>query len=224
MKKTVLIAFIAIVAAGTAIAQPRHGMGGRRGSEMWGDGPYRREAERIMNDYADRVPGDLTFAEIDELAGRLSIPAQKRMYVGASSLASFFAPGLGQFINGDALGGSLFMLGSTAIKTGTLVGIYFLLPEEVRFSNLDYWNDSKSEITSTWDSALGAMSVADYVSVFGVAAGGMLVDHILARLSARHAGNLARERIASGEVEFRPRPEIILGPGGTLGFGLRMGY
>jgi hypothetical protein len=50
----------------------------------------------------------------------------------------------------------------------------------------------------------------------------MLLDVIVSGLSAKHAGDLARRRIANRQIEFEPKPEIILlAPGGL---GIRMAY
>ena len=149
---------------------------------------------------------------------------QKAAYVRASAMASFLMPGAGQFMNKDPLGGTLFALADLVIKGGTLTGVYFLLPEEVRFDQLDYWNAPKSQVKSTWESAVNGMSLSDALPIAGVMAGGMLLETVLAGFSAKHAGGLARERIATGEIDFRPRPKIILMAPGLLGIGMSMGY
>ncbi|MFW5688893.1 MAG: hypothetical protein ACOC1U_04900 [Spirochaetota bacterium] len=217
--KRILIAAIAllIVAAGAFAQMGGHGRYGKK------DGPYRAQAEEIMSDYDDRVPSELTFGEIEELAGRLSIPAQKAAFVGFSRVASMIAPGVGQFLNKDYLGGSLFALGDLTIKAGTLVGIYFLLPPEVRFDQLNYYTAPKSQIASTWESAVNGMSLEDTLPIVGVAAGGALLSSILGQFAGAHAAGLARDRIASGEIEFEPRPQMMM-IGGRLGVGVRMGF
>lgn len=224
MKRITLLLMIALVAAGVGVTQTRGLMHGRRAQGPVFEGPYRAEARAIMREYSDRVPAELTFGEVEELAGKLSIPAQKAAFVGSSSLASLLMPGAGQFMNEDAVSGSLFVLGDLAIKAGTSVGIYFLLPEEVRFDQLDYWNAPKSQIKSTWETAVNAMSLSDALPIVGVAAGGMLLETVLAGVSAKHAGRLARRRIAAGEVEFEPRPQIIMMAPGRVGLGMSMGY
>ena len=176
-----------------------------------------------MSDYQDRVPAELTFGEISELAGLLSIPAQKAAWVAKSEFASFMMPGAGQFMNDDAVSGALFTFGSLAISSGTLVGVYFLLPEEVQFGQIDYYNDPKSEIKAAWENAIAGMSLRDALPIAGVLTGGAILDLVLSGFSARHAGELAQERIEAGAITFDARPEIILGPAG-FALNMRMRY
>ena len=222
MRRIVLAALMIAIAAGAAFAQM--GDGPHRGPWGMSEGPYAQEAQAILDGYEDRVPSELTFGEREELAGELSIPAQKAAYVGVSRFASMLMPGAGQFINRDFLSGSLFALGDFTIKAGTLVGIYYLLPPEVRFDQLDYYNAPKSEIESTWETAMNNMSLADALPIVGVATGGALLNHILARFSAGHAAGLARDRIEAGEIEFEPRPRMIMMTGGRFGLGMGFAY
>lgn len=209
------------VTATAAFAQPHGRMG-----EMFGDGPYREEADAILDGYEDRVPAELTFGEIEQLAGQLSIPAQKAAFVARSAASSFFVPGSGQFMNEEPAAGALFLAGSVAIKTGTLLGVYFLLPEALRFDQLDYFNTPGSEIKDTWTAELEEITLAETLPIYGVVLGGALADLVLSGFSARHAGRLAARRIDAGDVTFEPRPEIImLAPGRIgIGFGFDMSY
>jgi hypothetical protein len=216
MKQLLLSIMVALVAVGTAVGQPMH--------HGWHEGPYREEAAQVMEEWADRVPAELTFGEIEELAGRLSIPAQKAGFVARSSIASMILPGSGQFMNGDPLAGSLFLAGDLAITAGTLVAVYYLMPEPLRFDQLDYLQTPKAQVKAIWEDELGEMTLADSLPLAGVLAGGIILDHVLARVSAGHARVLASNRIASGEIEFTPRPELVIMAGGRLGLGMGMSY
>ncbi|MFW5745138.1 MAG: hypothetical protein ACOC2D_17835 [Spirochaetota bacterium] len=220
MRRTALILAMLAIAGGAAFAQ--------KGTvddpfARFGDGPYLNEARAIMDEREDRVPAQLTFGEMEELAGELSIPAQKAAYVRKSRLSSMVMPGTGQFLNDDPVAGALFVTGDLAITTGTLVGVYFLLPEEVRLDRLDYLDSSNAQVKDTWETALGDMTLGRSLSIAGVLTGGMLLDSALGYFSSRHAGKLARMRIEAGDVEFEARPEILFGAG-MFRFGMRMRY
>ncbi len=217
MKRIVLVMTIALLASGAVTAQSMH-------HGTMGSGPYRAQAEEILDGYSGRVPAELTFGEIEELAGELSIPAQKDAYVAKSTIASLIMPGMGQFMNDDAVAGSLFLAGDLLIVTGTLVGIYYLMPEALRFDELDYLDTPKTQIKSTWEAELGNLTLRDTLPIAGVMTGGIILNHVLSRASAKHAAELAHERIASGAVEFEPRPEIIIMTGGRFGFGMSMSH
>ncbi|MFW6292162.1 MAG: hypothetical protein ACOC7V_07500 [Spirochaetota bacterium] len=220
MRRTGMILAMLVIAGGAAFAQ----MGSDEDPFAgFGDGPYLDEARGIMDEWESRVPAQLTFGEIEELAGELSIPAQKAAYVRKSEFSSMVMPGTGQFMNEEPVAGALFVAGDLAITTGTLFGVYYLLPEEVRFDSLDYLSSSKTEIKDTWEAALGEMTLGRSLSIAGVFAGGMLLDSTLGYFSSRHAGKLARARIEAGDVVFEARPEILLGAG-LFGFGMSMSY
>jgi TM2 domain-containing membrane protein YozV len=185
--------------------------------------PFATEVRDILSGYRDRAPADLTFGEIEELAAALSVPAQKSAYVRKSSVASMVVPGLGQFMNGDPLAGSLFLLGDLTVTIGTTVGLYFLLPPELRFDQLDYFNTSYTDIHAAWETAARDATVAQTLPFWGVASGGMILKHIVAHVSARHAARLAVSNIERGEITFEPRAGFLAGFHGRpgIGFGLR---
>lgn len=215
MRKLVITGVLLLAITASAAFAQSHG----RMGDVFGDGPYRDEADAILDAYDDRVPAELTFGEIEQLAGQLSIPAQKAGFVARSAGASFFVPGAGQFMNDEPVAGALFLAGGIAIKTGTLLGVYFLLPEALRFDQLDYFNTPGSQIKETWTNELEDITFAQALPIYGVVFGGALADLILSGFSARHAGRLAARRIDSGEVTFEPRPEIMMVAPGRIGIG-----
>lgn len=180
--------------------------------------PYLEETGLIINEYRDTRIGEMTFGEVEEMMARLSVPYQKSAHVRSSAMKSFLLPGLGQFANDAAGSGTLFLLGGMVIKAGTAVGSYLLLPDAVTFSTLDYLNASNAEIETAWKS----LSLTDLAPAFGVMAGGMLIDHLYRMLSAKHAGRLARDRIASGAITFEPRISFL--PGGAAEIALHASY
>ena len=135
-------------------------------------------------------------------------------------------PGLGQFMNGDAVGGSLFLASGLAVAAGTIVGYYFLMPEELRFSNLDYLNTPAVSVHEQIKTAYESMTLTDALPLAGVVAGGMLLHHVIAHVSAHHASKLAMGRIESGAIEFTPISGMLAKglshPG--LGFGMNLRY
>ena len=176
---------------------------------------YDSEIENVMKEYRDRPIGELTFAEIDEMMARLSVPQQKSAYVRRSSFASRMLPGLGQFKNGATGLGVLFLVGEIAISAGSMVGSYLLLPDSVmQGAGLDYLNDSFGEIETAWKS----LSLTDMAPAMGVMAAGVLLDVILRSVAAKHAGRLARQRVDSGEITFKPRVGLDPSHGISLAF------
>lgn len=225
MKK--LIAALMIVTVGAfsfANGDSREDMHGDRDMErhIAGHDMFEEEARDIVGEFSDRSPASLTFGEMNEIAMALSVPAQKAAYVRASAISSAIMPGLGQFKNGDALSGSLFMLADLVVAAGTSVGIYYLLPPELRFDQLDYFNSTRQEIRDAWTAAEANATFADSWPIVAAATGGVILKHVVSHLSARHAGQLAMERIESGEVTFEPRAGFMMGHRGPgVGFSLR---
>ena len=148
MNKTVSILIILFVTA--AVFAEEDGESKRRSHEYES---LAAEIDAILEDNADTSISDLTFGQLQELLGRLSVPMQEAAYIQRSSAASMMMPGKGQFMNGDALSGSLFLAADLAVVAGTLVGTYFLLPAELQFDQLDYLNTSHTDIMAAWRSA-----------------------------------------------------------------------
>jgi len=188
------------------------------------ENPFAEETENILREYRDRTPADLTFGEIEELNSALSVPAQKMAYVRKSAMASMMVPGLGQFMNGDALAGSLFLAGDIAIVAGTALGLYFLLPPELRFDQLDYFNTTPTEIHAAWESAHDAATPAEMLPMMAVATGGMVLKHLVSAFSSRHASKLALQNIQNGTVTFEPRAGVTMGHHGRLDLGFGISY
>lgn len=180
------------------------------------------ELESILSRYADIPLGEVTLSDFQDLAGELSIPLQQSAYVRKASIASMIMPGMGQFITGDTVGGSLYVVADVAIVAGTLVGLYFLLPPELQFDQLNYFTSTRAEIKTAWQTAKDNMTFANSWPIMGVAAGSMLLQHGLRFLSARQAAGQARANIADGTVKFEPRPMIITDRFGGIGFGVGM--
>ncbi len=186
---------------------------------------YKEEATVILEAMGNIPFGEFTLNEMKDLALDLSIPFQKMQYVNKSKKASFILPGTGQFLNNDPLGGSLFLVSNLAISTGTLIGAYYLLPDELKFDRLNYFRDSSATINEQWEN----QSIVDMLPTMGVIAGGIIVSGIVRLLSAAHAGKLAQENIADGKIQFDPK--LILPAfdsseeygSNQRGFGLGMG-
>lgn len=134
-------------------------------------------------------------------------------------MASMVIPGVGQLISGDTLGGSLYLTADLAVVAGTLLGAYFLLPSNVQFNQLDYFNTPLTTISSTWN----GNTVLQYLPAAGVMAGGMLVKMILGHFAAVGAAHDAREAISQGKVTFTPHFGPM-GGGGGMGMGMDMRF
>ncbi len=163
-------------------------------------------------------PGALSYGELRELAGRLSVARQKDRFVARSRNMSFMMPGSGQFLNKDYGSGAALLAADLAVVAGTLIGSYYLLPENLRFQQLDYFNTPFSTIRDTWE----GHTFMDYLPSMAVLAGGGVLKAILGQLSSSHAGKLAKRNIDSGKISFEP--DLLALPGGGMMMGLGWRY
>lgn len=210
-----MTALLITISAAIVLATPMH-------RDM--EGPFEEEALDIFSEYWDRTPSGLTFEEIDMMTSALSIPAQKNAFVKRSATASFFVPGLGQFMNDEPLLGTAFLLGDLAITAGATVGYFLLLPAELKFDQLDYFNTPFTDIKSAWGAAFADASFADVLPYLGIATGAMILDGVLSGFASANARELAIERIENGDVTFVPRAGIITDSLGNLGVGFGLSY
>jgi len=189
---------------------------------------YREEAAAILKSIDDAPIGEFTLNEMKEIALDLSIPLQKMQFVKKSKVASAILPGFGQYMNKDPLSGTLFLISNIAVTAGTLIGGYYLLPDELQFESLDYFNDSRSTIHERLEN----QSAEDLLPTLGVLAAGVVVNGAVRFFSAAHAGKLAQENIAEGKIQFEPKLMLPAfdsfgGHGfnrGCFGLGMRMGF
>jgi len=144
--------------------------------------------------------GALTVGDVVRLTARVSVAAQRVQYVQRARMASMMLPGVGQFMMGDPVGGSLFLAGDLALFAGTVLGTYFLLPANVQFGSLDYLNAPIATIKTTWE----GNSLLSYLPSMGVMAGGMILQRILGHIAGANAAKDARMNIANGKVTFTP--------------------
>jgi hypothetical protein len=222
MKKWLAVLMIVTVAAGTLIAEsPRHSKM-KDQCTVWGvEGQLlEQQLEAVLAAEESSVLGELTVGEARDLLGEISIAYQKAAYVSKSRAASFILPGMGQFMNDDPGMGALFLSLDLVTGVGTLLGAYFLLPDELRFDQLNYFTESYGNIESAWKDH----SFVDLLPSIGVLAGGGLVQAILRGVSSNHAAKLAEARIAAGQITFEPRLTILSGGPGAMGFGMDMKY
>jgi hypothetical protein len=182
------------------------------------------EVEAILSGEADTVISGMTFGEVQDLLGRLSVPMQEAAFVNTSRTASMMMPGRGQFMNDDAASGALFLAADILVTAGTLVGGYFLLPPELQFNNLDYLNTSHTDLKAAWKGAAESATFMDALPTLGVIAGGTILHRLIAHFSAKHAGDLAKERIEKGLVTFEPITVFSGNGHGRFGLGMGMKF
>jgi hypothetical protein len=181
--------------------------------------PYNQAIDQFMDERATSTVDEITIGDLRQLGATLSVVAQEEDYVRRASQASYLMPGSGHFGVGETGRGVAFLAGSVVIAAGTVVGAYFLLPEEVQFGELDYINDSFREIGTTWRGE----SIASLLPSFGVLLGGGLIHAILGELASNDAENIARRQIETGEKTFDPKPFIYPDARGRLILGARIG-
>ena len=222
MKKWLAVLLIVTVGAGALFAgSPRQsGMKGQHSDWWMEEELLERQLEAALAEKEGSVLGDMTVGEAQDLLGEISIAYQKAAYVAKSRAASLMLPGMGQFMNDDPGTGALFLSLDVLTGVGTLLGAYFLLPDELQFDQLRYFKDSFQDIENAWK----AQSFVDLLPTIGVLAGGGLVQVILRGVSSNHAAKLAEERITAGEITFEPKLSVLpVGPG-AMGFGMGMKY
>jgi hypothetical protein len=153
--------------------------------------------------------GSMTVADVEKAVARLSVAMQQEAWIHGSAMASLALPGLGQFLNRDPLGGSLYLAGSAAVAAGTLVGAYFLLPANVQGN----WFTTP---IGNLETAFKSNGVAAYLPSLGVMAAGAVVDAVLRCISTSGAARLAERKVLDGTVSFEP---VLI----TSGMGMRLG-
>lgn len=209
-----MIAVCIAIGAGGLSAQPmwqKH-MGEEPRSELSLSGPYaKEELSAIKADLGNQEFGDLSIARLSPYWTRLNLALSKDQYLEETSKMSFIIPGAGQFKNGDTSKGVGFLSLHLAVVTGTLAGFYFLLPSDLRFDRLDYFNTSFKDINDTWE----AHSLNDYLPSIGAMLAGTLIDLGVRFWASQEAYSGARAAVESGKAELKP----VLGPG-YLGFGM----
>lgn len=186
--------------------------------------PVAEKLEEIISENSDTVINDLTLGEINALMAEISVPIQEAAYVSHARSMSYMMPGAGQFMTGDKVSGALFFAADLLVKAGTLTGVYFLLPPELQFGSLDYFNAPHSEIKAAWESAAESASFMDALPTLGVMTGGMLLHKVLGVLSAKNAASRARQNIEDGTVVFEPRTSFFSSKHGMFGVGMGMRF
>ncbi len=213
MKNRIALCLLLGFAAAAAFARPP------MGPSMYPRFPIahtflRAEVDSLLS--AEGELGSLSYSEMRELAGRLSVAVQKDRFVARSKAMSFMMPGSGQFLNKEYGAGAAFLAADLAVVAGTLVGAYYLLPDNVRFQNLDYFHTPYDDIHDAWRDN----TFTDYLPSMAVLAGGGLLKAIVGHLSAANAGKAAKRRIEEGKISFEP--DLLLVPDGMMmGFGWR---
>ncbi len=214
MKRTIIAAFAILAISATAFAQPMMMGHGRAAGErvLTLSGGYAgAELAVLESELGPRPIGELSGSELAGYRARIEAAIRKDAYVMRSARMSMFFPGAGQIRNGDTAEGIGFIAMHTATIAGTLAGLYFLLPSDLRFENLDYLSSSKQAIHDAWM----AHSLEDYLPAMGMAMAGMLVDGGVRHWSSISAANGARAAIESGKARLGP----VAGPG-YLGMGM----
>jgi TM2 domain-containing membrane protein YozV len=223
MKKWLVILLVVTVAGSVFAGSPGHSRSMDHRSMTWmgiDEEFLEQQLEAALAGKKNTAIGDLTIGEAEELLGEISIAYQKAAFVAKSRAMSMMLPGLGQFMNDDVGMGVLFLSADLLVGAGTLLGAYFLLPDELRFDQLNYFNDSYATIKGQWE----AQSFADFLPSIGVLAGGGLIQLVLRGVSSKHAARLAERNIAEGKITFEPKVYTLpVGPG-AMGFGMGMKY
>lgn len=178
----------------------------------------------ILANEKDKSLSGMTVGDVTAILDKISVAQQQYLWVKKSEHASLALPGLGQYLNGDSLNGTLYLSGSVLLFAGTIVGAYYLLPSDLRFDSINYFRDSFSSIHTAWQSH----SFVDYLPSIGMMVGGAVLQGILRAVSADAAGKLAKQRIKDGSITFQPEPFLVMPGAGAemfqLGIGMNMRY
>jgi hypothetical protein len=214
--KTRIVFALMLAAGATAFARPTMGSGMDPHRFPIEHTYLRAELDSLFS--MEQELGTLSYGELRELAGRLSVARQKDRFVARSRAMSFMMPGSGQMLNKDYGSGAAFLAVDLTVAAGTLIGAYYLLPGDLQFGQLNYFRDPFNKISRAWE----GHSFADYLPSMAVLAGGGLAKAILGRLASSHAGKLARRNIDGGKIAFEP--DLLLLPDGGMMMGLGWSY
>jgi hypothetical protein len=176
---------------------------------------FLRELSGALEEQEGARIDSLTLGDISDIAAQVSVRLQAERFIAESRRVSFVHPGAGHLMNGEKTTGALLMGANVAIIAGTVVGAYFLLPNDIRFDELNYFEDSFGDIETAWKST----SFVDYLPAAGVVVGGLVVKGVLGYFAAQGAERLARERVESGAITFEP-----FDAAGKPGMGFRWSY
>ena len=193
--RTCFTILLTIVFAATAF-----GDGGQDQEQVKDYGPRPALIADFLILVKDREIGSLTGGELESLLGQISIMQQKAVFIQKSREASFMLPGVGQFMNGDALGGVLFLGADFMIFAAAVATAYFLLPAELRFDKMDYFNDSHATIKERWQ----AQRFSQMLPSMGVMAGMVVAEILLRVFASKNAAGLAQQNILAGKITFEP--------------------
>lgn len=186
MKRVLIVAILATMIVGAAVARPM----GHEGSYV------AKEVAKITEEEKARELAAVTIGEMKSWSDRLSAAAAKDAYVARTGAASFMVPGMGQLKNKQTGLGALLLGSHLAVGVGSLLGTYFLLPADLRFDALDYLRTPAAGIETAWKSH----SLLDYLPSMALCFGGHLLDMGLRALAAHNASAVARQRIEGGAV------------------------
>ncbi|MFP4382635.1 MAG: hypothetical protein ACLFSE_01210 [Spirochaetia bacterium] len=162
--------------------------------------PLEKEIRDDLYAASDIPISDITVGDITSLFNKYSIVRQQKMYIKKAEMKSILIPGWGQFSMGDRWNGVLFMGVHVLLKGGTLLGSYFLLPNQVRFSSINYFTAPAESIEAAWKN----LSFMDLLPALGAYGAGTMACMLLRKAAASHAGQTARQRITEGDVTFTP--------------------
>jgi hypothetical protein len=214
--KTRILAILLLSTAAAAFARPPMGLGMSPHRLPIEHDYLRAELDSLFG--MDGELGSLSYGELRELAGRLSVARQKDRFVARSKTMSLMMPGSGQFLNKEVGAGAAFLAADLAVVAGTLAGAYFLLPDNLRFQQLDYFHTPFNQIRDAWE----GNTFTDYLPSMAMLAGGGLAKAILGQISSTHAGKLARRNIDAGTISFKP--DLLVLPDGGMMMGLGWRY
>jgi hypothetical protein len=165
-------------------------------------GPYEKsEILGIQDELGPRKIGDIDVATLLSVRDRLSVAQQKDAYVRSAGVHSFLLPGLGQLEQGDTAVGIGFLAADLAVIAGTCIGVYALLPADLRFDRIDYFGSNFTTINNAWS----GHSFTDYLPALAALVGGMVVDQTIRHWSSADARRGAARAIDAGRVQITPR-------------------
>ena len=153
----------------------------------------------IPQNILEKKIADLTVGDLEAIAAAQSVERQKRHYVGTAEIGSFLIPGVGQFMTGDKVGGSLHLAGQVALAAGTMYGAWALLPSDFRDSGL-----SRSERRDLVKEYKDDGERNRLFASAAVMTGGFALSVIHGIWAATDAKNQAIENINEGKVTFEP--------------------
>ncbi len=182
---------------------------------------YTQKEEALVNQWLSSLDakylGEIRTTTFLKMLADLSVLKQEKAWLDQISKKAHFLGGLGHFSQNEDGYGVLFVSLDVALIAATIASSYALLPPQVKFDSLDYFGASRSQVNAAWD----GLSFLDLLPSLAAWIGGSVLRSLYLELTASHANDLAKEKLADGRIKFDARPYFLVS-GDQLQLGIKI--